>query len=158
MLKAVIVLKRRAQSSKLAIAAKKAAAADALNGTDETGAADEAGAAGAGAGADEGEGEGEGVEAEAEKGKSGGEKIRDRVVLKRGGSREEKILEGQQRLLERLNHHRLDDVQMVDDGNCQFRALSEQCYGSPKYHYAIRLRTVEQMEASSEQYKVSHFQ
>ena len=41
---------------------------------------------------------------------------------------------------------------MVDDGNCQFRALSEECWGTPRYHYAVRLRACEYMEANSDQF------
>ena len=44
---------------------------------------------------------------------------------------------GRQRLLERLAHHRLDDVQMVDDGNCQFRAISMELYNTQAHHAAV---------------------
>jgi hypothetical protein len=35
---------------------------------------------------------------------------------------------------------------MEDDGNCQFRALSSECYGTQRFHRAIRLKVVQHIE------------
>ncbi|GAB4847394.1 OVARIAN TUMOR DOMAIN-containing deubiquitinating enzyme 12 [Ancistrocladus abbreviatus] len=41
-----------------------------------------------------------------------------------------------QRLLQRLHVYGLYEVRVSGDGNCQFRALSDQMYKSPEYHKA----------------------
>lgn len=38
------------------------------------------------------------------------------------------------------------------DGNCQFRALADQLYGSEEYHGCIRRQVIEQLQASKEVY------
>ena len=57
-------------------------------------------------------------------------------------SREDKIAAGRVRLTERLRSETLRETAMEDDGNCQFRALSSECYGTQRWHRAIRLRVV----------------
>eukprot|EP00622_Pseudochattonella_farcimen_P003968 FR739258.1.p1 GENE.FR739258.1~~FR739258.1.p1 ORF type:complete len:336 (+),score=41.88 FR739258.1:1-1008(+) len=139
-LKAVVILKRRAQAARLSKDAKdgKEAAASAEADTD------------AESDTNTGGGGDPGVRSNSrwsmKKSSMTVAQPKKSERIKHIRSREEKILDGKQRLLERLEAHQLDDVQMVDDGNCQFRALSEQCYGTPKYHFALRLRTVEHME------------
>lgn len=51
-----------------------------------------------------------------------------------------------QRLLQRLNVYRLLEVKVSGDGNCQFRALSDQMYRSPEYHKHVRKEIVKQLK------------
>lgn len=51
-----------------------------------------------------------------------------------------------QRLLQRLNVYGLYEVKVSGDGNCQFRALSEQMYKSPEYHKHVRKEVVKQLK------------
>lgn len=51
-----------------------------------------------------------------------------------------------QRLLQRLNVYGLYEVKVSGDGNCQFRALSDQIYRSPEYHKHIRKEVVKQLK------------
>ena len=47
----------------------------------------------------------------------------------------------------RLANLRLSSVEVGDDGNCLFRALSQQLYGSQEYHAAVRAAIVERMRS-----------
>nr|CAB3484405.1 unnamed protein product [Digitaria exilis] len=49
------------------------------------------------------------------------------------------------RLLDRLNAYGLFEVRVAGDGNCQFRALSDQLYRSPDYHKHVRKEIVKQV-------------
>ncbi|RLM75039.1 hypothetical protein C2845_PM15G07110 [Panicum miliaceum] len=51
------------------------------------------------------------------------------------------------RLLDRLNAYGLFEVRVAGDGNCQFRALSDQLYRSPDYHRHVRKEIVKQFAA-----------
>ncbi|GFQ01130.1 otu domain-containing protein ddb_g0284757 [Phtheirospermum japonicum] len=51
-----------------------------------------------------------------------------------------------QRLLQRLNVYGLYEVKVSGDGNCQFRALSDQIYRSPEYHKHVRKEIVKQLK------------
>ncbi|KAI6700913.1 hypothetical protein NL676_015237 [Syzygium grande] len=51
-----------------------------------------------------------------------------------------------QRLLQRLNFYGLYEVKVSGDGNCQFRALSDQLYKSPEYHSHVRKEIVKQLK------------
>ncbi|KAH7518990.1 hypothetical protein FEM48_Zijuj09G0230100 [Ziziphus jujuba var. spinosa] len=51
-----------------------------------------------------------------------------------------------QRLIQRLNLYGLREVKVSGDGNCQFRALSDQMYKSPEYHKHVRKEIVKQVE------------
>ncbi|PON46304.1 OTU domain containing protein [Parasponia andersonii] len=48
------------------------------------------------------------------------------------------------RLLQRLNLYGLHEVKVSGDGNCQFRALSDQMYRSPDHHKHVRKEIVKQ--------------
>uniref|UniRef100_A0A0D3FVF2 OTU domain-containing protein n=1 Tax=Oryza barthii TaxID=65489 RepID=A0A0D3FVF2_9ORYZ len=50
------------------------------------------------------------------------------------------------RLLDRLNVYGLYEVRVSGDGNCQFRALSDQLYRSPDYHKHVRKEIVKQVQ------------
>ncbi|XP_057982917.1 OVARIAN TUMOR DOMAIN-containing deubiquitinating enzyme 12 isoform X2 [Malania oleifera] len=51
-----------------------------------------------------------------------------------------------QRLLQRLNIYGLYEVKVAGDGNCQFRALSDQMYKSPEHHKHVRKEIVKQLK------------
>uniref|UniRef100_A0A1D1YWG6 ubiquitinyl hydrolase 1 n=1 Tax=Anthurium amnicola TaxID=1678845 RepID=A0A1D1YWG6_9ARAE len=51
-----------------------------------------------------------------------------------------------ERLLHRLNAYGLYEVKVSGDGNCQFRALSDQMYKSPEYHKNVRKEIVKQLK------------
>ncbi|XP_068645584.1 OVARIAN TUMOR DOMAIN-containing deubiquitinating enzyme 12-like [Aristolochia californica] len=51
-----------------------------------------------------------------------------------------------QRLLQRLNVYGLYELKVSGDGNCQFRALSDQMYKSPDYHKHVRKEIVKQFK------------
>ncbi|KAK9117768.1 hypothetical protein Sjap_016715 [Stephania japonica] len=51
-----------------------------------------------------------------------------------------------QRLLQRLNVYGLYEVKVSGDGNCQFRALSDQMYRSPEHHKHVRKEIVKQLK------------
>ncbi|KAI4367318.1 hypothetical protein MLD38_023069 [Melastoma candidum] len=58
-----------------------------------------------------------------------------------------------QRLLERLNVYGLCEVKVSGDGNCQFRALSDQMYRSPEYHKHVRKDIVKQLKSYQSLYE-----
>lgn len=51
-----------------------------------------------------------------------------------------------QLLLQRLQVYGLYEVKVSGDGNCQFRALSDQMYKSPEYHKHVRKDIVKQLK------------
>uniref|UniRef100_A0A7C9D5T9 OTU domain-containing protein n=1 Tax=Opuntia streptacantha TaxID=393608 RepID=A0A7C9D5T9_OPUST len=51
-----------------------------------------------------------------------------------------------QRLLQRLQVYGLYEVRVSGDGNCQFRALSDQLYRTPEYHKHVRKEVVKQLK------------
>ncbi|CAL9146493.1 unnamed protein product [Musa hybrid cultivar] len=57
-----------------------------------------------------------------------------------------------QRLTERLMLYDLVDLKVQGDGNCQFRALSDQLYRSPEHHKFVRQQVVDQLRSHPEIY------
>ncbi|KAG0546540.1 hypothetical protein BDA96_01G003100 [Sorghum bicolor] len=57
-----------------------------------------------------------------------------------------------QRLLDRLVLYGLVDLKVKGDGNCQFRALSDQFYRTPEHHRFVREQVVKQLESHPEIY------
>jgi len=57
------------------------------------------------------------------------------------------------RLLDRLNAYGLFEVRVAGDGNCQFRALSDQLYRSPDYHRHVRKEIVKQLKECNSLYE-----
>ncbi|KAG0480696.1 hypothetical protein HPP92_011554 [Vanilla planifolia] len=51
-----------------------------------------------------------------------------------------------QRLIQRLHAYGLFEVKVSGDGNCQFRALSDQLYGSPEHHKYVRKEVAKQLK------------
>ncbi|KAL3628508.1 hypothetical protein CASFOL_027554 [Castilleja foliolosa] len=58
-----------------------------------------------------------------------------------------------QRLLDRLQLYDLIEHKVQGDGNCQFRALSDQFYRSPEHHKFVRHQVVRQLKAHPEIYE-----
>ncbi|KAL3718964.1 hypothetical protein ACJRO7_003984 [Eucalyptus globulus] len=57
-----------------------------------------------------------------------------------------------QRLLDRLRLYYLVENIVQGDGNCQFRALSDQLYRSPEHHKFVRRQIVQQLKSCPERY------
>eukprot|EP01018_Ginkgo_biloba_P032507 Gb_20684 [translate_table: standard] len=58
-----------------------------------------------------------------------------------------------QRLLDRLQLYDLSELKIPGDGNCQFRALSDQFYRTPEHHKFIRQQVVTQLKSHPEMYE-----
>lgn len=58
-----------------------------------------------------------------------------------------------QRLLDRLQSYGLIELKVQGDGNCQFRALSDQFYRSPEHHKFVRRQVVNQLKSHRELYE-----
>ncbi|XP_010112213.2 uncharacterized protein LOC21396225 isoform X1 [Morus notabilis] len=58
-----------------------------------------------------------------------------------------------ERLLERLQLYDLVERRVQGDGNCQFRALSDQLYRSAEHHGFVRQQIVEQLKGHPEMYE-----
>ncbi|GMH15885.1 hypothetical protein Nepgr_017726 [Nepenthes gracilis] len=58
-----------------------------------------------------------------------------------------------QRLLDRLQLYDLVECKVQGDGNCQFRALSDQFYRTPEHHKFVRQQVVNQLRAHSDFYE-----
>ncbi|KAJ8623685.1 hypothetical protein MRB53_032215 [Persea americana] len=58
-----------------------------------------------------------------------------------------------QRLLDRLQLYDLIEFKVQGDGNCQFRALSDQFYRSPEHHKFVRQQVINQLKSQPEIYE-----
>lgn len=58
-----------------------------------------------------------------------------------------------QRLLDRLHLYNLVECKVQGDGNCQFRALSDQFYRSPEHHKFVRKQVINQLKSHPEMYE-----
>ncbi|KNA10146.1 hypothetical protein SOVF_147100 isoform A [Spinacia oleracea] len=58
-----------------------------------------------------------------------------------------------QRLLDRLQLYDLVERKVQGDGNCQFRALSDQFYRTPEHHKFVRQQVVNQLKSQPESYE-----
>ncbi|WOG96497.1 hypothetical protein DCAR_0415833 [Daucus carota subsp. sativus] len=58
-----------------------------------------------------------------------------------------------QRLLDRLQLYNLVECKVQGDGNCQFRALSDQLYRTPEHHKSVRRQVVNQLKSHPEMYE-----
>lgn len=67
-------------------------------------------------------------------------------------SREEAIVEGRELLRQRLVFLHFRQLEMEDDGNCQFRALSQELYGSQRYHQSVRSRVLQHLRRHEADY------
>ncbi|GIL73570.1 hypothetical protein Vretimale_5178 [Volvox reticuliferus] len=57
-----------------------------------------------------------------------------------------------QRLLTTLRQYDLVEKEVAGDGNCQFRALSDQLYGTPDYHASVRQAVVDTLQDRASSY------
>jgi len=69
-------------------------------------------------------------------------------------SREEAVFRGKKLLQQRLDCLRMDMVAIEDDGNCQFRAISRELFGSQGKHSEIRRVAVAHMKRRPEEFRV----
>ncbi|URD87894.1 OTU-like cysteine protease [Musa troglodytarum] len=58
-----------------------------------------------------------------------------------------------QRLIDRLQMYDLVELKVQGDGNCQFRALSDQFYRSPEHHKFVRQQVLNQLKTHPEFYE-----
>lgn len=58
-----------------------------------------------------------------------------------------------QRLLDRLQLYNLIECKVEGDGNCQFRALSDQFYRSPEHHKFVRRQIINQLKLHPDMYE-----
>jgi hypothetical protein len=73
-----------------------------------------------------------------------------RSILSRKQSRQEHISNGEKLIAQRLEHLRLTQISMLDDGNCQFRALAHQILGDVDRHGEVRSVICKAMRAKKE--------
>ena len=71
---------------------------------------------------------------------------------------EREILEGRRRLQARLARLQIEEDEMVDDGNCLFRAVSHQIYGSQKFHLHVRSECIRQLSQARHEYCGIYFE
>ncbi|KAL9674672.1 hypothetical protein QQ045_002870 [Rhodiola kirilowii] len=57
------------------------------------------------------------------------------------------------RLRNRLEFCGLSELKVQGDGNCQFRALSDQLYRSPEHHKFVRQQVVNQLQSQRQAYE-----
>lgn len=69
-------------------------------------------------------------------------------------SREEAIVQGKRLLAKRLESFRMATVEMEDDGNCQFRALSYELFGTQRFHREVRRAAVRHMKGCPSDFRV----
>lgn len=87
----------------------------------------------------------------------GGESAEERQAPSRSAlpSREEQIREGKELLKQRCSFLGLRELEMGDDGNCQFRAVSQELYGTQDHHDFVRAKAVDHLKSRSEDYQVN---
>lgn len=66
---------------------------------------------------------------------------------------EEKVREGKKLLSQRCSFLGLTQVEMKDDGNCQFRAISQELFGTQDHHRLVRAEVVAHMTCHSPEYR-----
>eukprot|EP00439_Symbiodinium_sp_Y106_P006341 s3077_g1.t1 len=60
--------------------------------------------------------------------------------------------ESRQRLAALMRRHGVKERPVEGDGNCQYRALSDQLYGSEEHHAAVRAQVVEHLRSFPDNY------
>ncbi|XP_051208013.1 OVARIAN TUMOR DOMAIN-containing deubiquitinating enzyme 12 [Lolium perenne] len=58
-----------------------------------------------------------------------------------------------QRIIDRLRLYDLVELKVLGDGNCQFRALSDQFYRSPEHHKFVRQQVINQLKSHRDTYE-----
>jgi len=77
---------------------------------------------------------------------------REAEALRVDMSREDAIADGLALMASRMDFLGLRTVHMEDDGNCQFRALSHELYGTQDLHAEVRAQVVGFLDARSEEF------
>jgi hypothetical protein len=67
-------------------------------------------------------------------------------------SHEHEIAAGRRRLEQRLGAMQLTQSEMADDGNCQFRAISQQLFGTQDLHAHVRQKALAHMCAHADEF------
>lgn len=70
----------------------------------------------------------------------------------RAPSREEEIEAGQELLRQRCRFLGLMTMDMLDDGNCQFRAMAQELYASQEHHGIVRAAVVDYLGRNADKY------
>lgn len=65
----------------------------------------------------------------------------------------DEVISDHQRLLDRLQLYDLVELKVQGDGNCQFRALSDQFYRTTEHHKFVRRQIVNQLKSHPEIYE-----
>jgi len=74
--------------------------------------------------------------------------------LRRQMSREEKIADGVHLMQQRCEFIQVSELEMEDDGNCQFRALAHELYGHQRFHSHVRALVVAYLREHAEQFSI----
>ena len=69
-------------------------------------------------------------------------------------SREEAIAYGKGTLKQRCKFLGIEEMEVDDDGNCQFRAISQELYNTQEYHLAVRKQVCKIMKDREDEYKI----
>lgn len=69
------------------------------------------------------------------------------------GRAEAEAAERHRQMMERLQRRGLRERPVEGDGNCQFRALADQLYGSQDHHAALRQQVVQQLQLENGRYR-----
>lgn len=80
--------------------------------------------------------------------------LRRAVSADEVGGREHDISAGLKLLRERLAFCELKEARMGDDGNCQFRALSYQLFGTQEHHAYVRERACAQLLKARDDFEI----
>ena len=80
-------------------------------------------------------------------------RIKQREAEHVGAGRED-ISAGVKLLAQRFDNMRLVQEEMEDDGNCQFRACSDQIYGDQKHHAHVRAAAIAHMKAHDDEFSM----
>jgi len=65
----------------------------------------------------------------------------------------DKATSDHQRIIDRLRLYNLVELKVLGDGNCQFRALSDQFYRSAEHHKFVRQQVINQLKSHRDTYE-----
>jgi hypothetical protein len=82
------------------------------------------------------------------------EEERQADLIRSQMSREEKIEDGLYLLDQRMDFLSMRTIQMEDDGNCQFRALSHELFGHQRWHLSVRQRVIDWLVSHPESFSM----
>lgn len=82
------------------------------------------------------------------------EEERHAEIIRSQMSVEEKIDDGLQLLDQRMQFLSMRVIEMEDDGNCQFRALSHELFGHQRWHLFVRQKVVDWLVSNPDNFSV----